>query len=46
MHAFNAAFKVAPLFSDRRRKEEIPYRVPTRCATFSGEAVLQQRSSR
>ena len=46
MHAFNAAFKVAPLFSDRRRKEEVAYRVPTRCATFSGEAVLQQRSGR
>jgi hypothetical protein len=36
MHAFNAAFKVAPLFSDRRREEEVTYGVPTCCATFSG----------
>jgi hypothetical protein len=46
MHAFNATFKVAPLFSDRRRKEQVAYRVSTRCAAFSGEAVLQQRSGR
>jgi hypothetical protein len=45
MHALNTAFKVTTLFSDRRRKEQVAYRVPTRCATFSRKAMLQQRSS-
>jgi len=40
MYAFNTAFKVTTLFSNRRRKEEVADRVPTRCAAFSGEAVL------
>jgi hypothetical protein len=44
MHAFNTAFKVTTLFSDRRGEEEVPHRVPTRCPTLSRKAMLQQRS--
>jgi hypothetical protein len=45
MHAFNAALKITALLGDRRREEEIPHRVPARCATLCGKSMLQQRAS-
>jgi hypothetical protein len=45
MHALNAALKITALLGDRRREEEIPHRVPARCAALCGKAMLQQRAS-